>query len=79
MEYFKSLKSKEEFGQLYFFPSEKDLVKFEIKFQHLIQKPGDAVYTGYAAIHWVLNPVSFLFYLQFRMEGIIGLEPIMAQ
>lgn len=69
MDYFNTLKEKkkkeevEEFNQMYFFPSEKILKENDVVYQHIIQKPGDGVYTGYGSIHWVYNPVSFLFFL----------------
>ena len=67
MDYFNTLKEKkkkeevEEFNQMYFFPSEKILKENDVVYQHIIQKPGDGVYTGYGSIHWVYNPVSFYF------------------
>ena len=56
MEYFNAQKTTREFGDEVWFPCQKELEEREIKFQHLIQKPGDAMYTGYNTIHWVFNP-----------------------
>jgi hypothetical protein len=54
----KSKKEIEEFGVEVWFPSAKELTERGIVFQHIVQKPGDAVYNGYGCIHWVYNPVS---------------------
>ena len=39
------------------FLSEKELKSRGIAFEKFVQKPGDAVYSGYGCYHWVLNPV----------------------
>ena len=42
----------------FWFPSESDLAEREIVYQHIIQKPGDAIYSGNAVYHWVYAPVN---------------------
>ena len=56
-------------------PSPLEMEKKGILFSKFTQHPGDCVYTGYGAIHWVFCPVSisiillfYLFYLIFFIE-----------
>ena len=51
MDYFKTKKYKGEFGDENWFPAEEELKKWGIIYQHIIQKPGDAIYIGYKSIH----------------------------
>jgi hypothetical protein len=71
MSYFRSQKLTDVFGTAHFFPSEKELSEHGISFQKIEQKPGDAIFNGYKAIHWVYNPVSSLIIINdYRMEGL---------
>jgi len=58
LEYFDSLGSEDKYDMASWIPCEKDLLDRGIEFQYIIQKPGDAIYTGYKAVHWVYNPVG---------------------
>ena len=60
--------TEEDLGNAPLFPSEKDLNERGITFQKVVQNPGDAVYTAYRAIHWVLNPVSLFLFNKCRKE-----------
>ena len=44
----------------FWFPSESDLAEREIVYQHIIQKPGDAIYSGNAVYYWVYAPVNIV-------------------
>ena len=44
----------------FWFPSESNLMEREIVYQHIIQKPRDAVYSGNVVYHWVYAPVSIV-------------------
>ena len=57
MDYFHSY-TKQPLGSINFLPSEVEMKAKGIIFQKVIQNPGDAIYTGYNTIHWVINPVS---------------------
>jgi hypothetical protein len=59
MQFAKEKMKGENLGECIWFPAEKELKELGIEFQHIVQKPGDAIYTGYGAAHWVYNPVSY--------------------
>ena len=51
-----------ELGELAWIPSLQEMDKWEIKYDELVQAPGDVIITGFDTIHWVVAPVSILFF-----------------
>ena len=50
-------------------PSEFEMKEKEIKFEHIVQNSGDAIYAAHNSIHWVNAPVKiYLFLIIFRKE-----------
>lgn len=62
MNYFESY-TKQQLGKVNFLPSDEEMTERGIIFQKVIQNPGDAMYTGYRTIHWVINQVFIRFIL----------------